>query len=325
MEPPSHPRLAVTYANDRMQDGAGAQLQRIYGVYALSRALGVPYVHTPLAHIGYHGLLALQENAPSDGLLEEYNHVFHIPSDIALPATVAVDEMQDADVPAIERLRDTVGDFHLVRICLPYPLTEADPEAYRCVRAISPFTYRRTSVFRLAIHVRRGEQLALRSHRMLPNGYYIACALRVQETLRRLGIPFVCELYTEAATETFEVTPQHHGISGRTSETMTYHPGMTRLEEFDALANVEPHVNLHPIETLGRMATADALIMSRSSFSFVAAILSNRCIVIYHPFWHNAMREWLIADEAGAIPEAELADRVESWKRDGAARQSASP
>jgi hypothetical protein len=317
MELLSHPGLAVTYASDRLQDGAGAQLQRIYGIYALSRALGVPYVHSPLAHLGYHGLLALQNNAPSSDLLAECNRVFHIPSDIELPEAMVIHEMRDADAGAIEALRHAASDdarFDLVRIGMPYPVTDRDPETYRCVKAISPFPYHRSDVFRLAIHVRRGEQFALDSHRMLPNEYYVSCALRLTEALRKLDIPFVCELYTEVATKTFEVTPQHHGICGRMSGNMTYDPGMSHLEDFDVIPSLESYINIHPIETLRRMATADALIMSRSSFSYVAAILSENCIVIYYPFWHSAMNEWLISGADGALPERELADRLESWK-----------
>ena len=149
---------------------------------------------------------------------------------------------------------------------------------------------------------------------MLPNSYYISCALKFQEALRNLGIPFVCELYTEAARKTFEVTPQHHGIHGRMSESMTYDPGMSHLEDFDAVPNLERYINADPVETLRRMATADALILSRSSFSYVAALLSQECIVIYYPFWHSAMKEWLISGGDGALPEKDLADRLESWK-----------
>jgi hypothetical protein len=318
MEPPSHPHLAVTYASDKLQDGAGAQLQRIYGIYALSRALGVPYVHSPIEHLGYHGLLALENNAPSSGLLPECNRVFRIPSDIEVPETGVIHDMQDADASAIEAIKNAGSDgtnFHLIRICLPYPVTDRDPETYGCVKAISPFPYRRSEVFRLAVHVRRGD--AIDSDRMLPNGYYVSCVLRFQRILRLLDIPFVCELYTEEATKKFEVTPQHHGISGRMSESMSYHPGMSHLEDFDTVPNLERYVNTDPIETLRRMATADALILSRSSFSYLAALLSQNCIVIYYPFWHSAMKEWLISGVDGALPERELADRLESWKLAG--------
>jgi len=36
--------------------------------------------------------------------------------------------------------------------------------------------------------------------------------------------------------------------------------------------------------------------------------------VIYHPFWHNAMKEWIVSAADGALPEGELIDRLEAWK-----------
>ena len=150
---------------------------------------------------------------------------------------------------------------------------------------------------------------------MLPNSYYVSCTLRFQEILRKLDIPFVCELYTEVASRTFEVTPQHHGIFGRISDNITFDPGMTHLEDFDILPNLERYINTNPIETLRRMATADALILSRSSFSYVAALLSTNGIAIYYPFWHPALKDWLISGEDGSLPEVELIERLESWKR----------
>jgi hypothetical protein len=314
---PSRPNLAVTYANDKLQDGSGAQLQRIYGVYAVSRALGVPYVHSPIDQLGYHGLPALESNAPSVDLVSEYNRVFHIPSDIDLPEKPVIHDTVHADPDFIEAMKTPANgcaSFNLIRILFPYSVTDKDPETYRCLKAISPFSYRRSEVFRLAIHVRRGELYAIYSDRMLPNSYYISCALRFQEVLRKLNIPFVCELYTEVASKKFEVTPQHHGILGRISENIIFDPAMNHLEDFDQIPNLERFINTDPIETLERMATADALILSRSSFSYLAALLSAKSIVVYYPFWHSAMNDWLISGENGTLPERELAERLKSWK-----------
>jgi len=145
--------------------------------------------------------------------------------------------------------------------------------------------------------------------------YYVSCALRFLEILRKLDIPFVCELYTEVASKKFEVTPGHHGISDRISENITFDPAMNQLEDFDAVPHLEKFINIHPIRTLERMATADALIMSRSSFSYVAAILNANGIMICYPFWHAAMKDWLLSDEQGTLPETDLTERLTSWKR----------
>lgn len=78
------PGPVLIYKNDQNEDGAGAQLQRMYGIYAVARFLSVRYVHTPIRNIDYQGLAALENSSPIPGLLSEYNRVFHIPSDIAL-------------------------------------------------------------------------------------------------------------------------------------------------------------------------------------------------------------------------------------------------
>ena len=178
-----------------------------------------------------------------------------------------------------------------------------------------PFQYRRSDVFRLAIHVRRGELFAIFSDWMLPNSYFVGCILRFQRALRRLGIPFVCELYTEVASTTFQVAGDSHGILGRVSEPITFTPEMNNLEDFDGIPNLERYANLETIETMRRLATADALILSHSSFSYLPALFHADGLVVYHPYWRSPMEEWLVADDDGVFPETDLLARLESWKR----------
>src|SRR5277367_5915923 len=107
----NNPTLAITYKDDGNQDGICSQLLRIYGVYAISRFLGVPYFHSPIAHLGYHGLLALEDNCPLPDLLTNVNRVFHIPSDIELPdKRVTIHDMIDADVESIENIKNAVSN-----------------------------------------------------------------------------------------------------------------------------------------------------------------------------------------------------------------------
>ncbi len=325
MEHRTNPRLAITYLDDGNQDGAGSQLLRIYGIYAISRSLGVAYIHSPIAHLGYHGLAALENDTPTGSLLDDLNRVFDIPSDIALPDERLIHNMVDADVDAIaaiDNLASDSGEFHLIRILYPFPVTDDNPELYRSIRAVSPFHYRGSDVFRLAIHVRRGDLFAIYSDWMLPNSYFVACILRFQRALRRLDIPFVCELYTEVASTTFEVTGDRHGIYDRLSEPVTFTPEMNHLEDFDGVPNLERYANLDTVETMRRMATADALILSHSSFSYLPALFHANGVVVYHPYWRSPMKDWFVSDDAGAFPEADLLARLESWKRASGAGSS---
>src|ERR1700675_2618285 len=130
----SKPTVALTYKDDGNQDGICSQLLRIYGVYAISRFLGVPYFHSPIAHLGYHGLAALEDNRPLPNLLTDINRVFHIPSDIELPdERVTIHDMVDADVESIKNIRNAGGNgpgVNLIRILYPFPVTDSNPELY---------------------------------------------------------------------------------------------------------------------------------------------------------------------------------------------------
>jgi hypothetical protein len=171
-------------------------------------------------------------------------------------------------------------------------------------------------VFRLALHVRRGEEFVVDSDRMLANSCYVSCALQFAHHLEKLNIPFVCELYTEVPSKAFVVTPQHHGIEGRIPGNMTIEPKASRIEDFDVIPNLVKFINHDQIETLGLMATADALVMSRSCFSFVPAILNEAGIVVYQPCAYSPLPEWLVSEESGVVSDAQLNARLESWKRD---------
>jgi hypothetical protein len=121
--------------------------------------------------------------------------------------------MQDANLDLIKQLHivaKRIGKFVLIRILYPYTVTDRDQELYRRVTAVSPFQRAGCEAFRLALHVRRGELIAVDSHRILPNSYFVSCALQFAEALNKLAIPFVCELYTEVPSKTFVVTPEHH-------------------------------------------------------------------------------------------------------------------
>jgi hypothetical protein len=129
----------------------------------------------------------------------------------------------------------------------------------------------------------------------------------------KLSIEFVCDLYTEVPSKTFVVTPGHHGIDNRVTVDTVVDPQMNLVDEFEEIPNLRKFINGDPIKALEGMCTADVLIMSRSSFSYVAAILSKQGIIIYHPFWHSPLPEWVIATENNIGSEMELEERIAKY------------
>lgn len=309
--------LALTYASEFFSDGLGSQLQCIYGIYALSRFLDVAYIHSPIGKINYQGLAALEKNELDPAFVSRCNEVFHIASDVEFPKTGVVCTAMSTDLDFLCAARDKAkrsDEFHLVRLGHPYPMTDKNPQMMRYVEKVAPFQASQSRVFRMALHVRRGDFFVVDPERILPNVYYIEVARNVAKILKEHDIPFVCELHTELPSKTFNITSEQCGIDHREitgSSTLTSE--MCHIEDFKVLPKLKKFINGDPIEALQSLATADLLIMSRSSFSYVAGILNHKGLIICHPFWHTALPHWMI-DDQGELFETKVHEHCERWK-----------
>jgi hypothetical protein len=313
-------RLVLTYDNEAQTDGVGSQLQRIYGTYAISRLLGVPYVHSPLASVDYQGLAALEENESDPGFHHEFNSLFQIESDVVLTDECFNLNLRDVSAEMFHQLlaivdRDeTRGRSYLVRLAAPHRIADRFPDCYEVCRGISPFASpaRDGRPLRVAVHVRRGELFVVDSDRMLPNAYYIGVAQKLAHVLEALEIDYEIELSTEVPKGEFVVEPHHHGMSGRVHGPIAVSPEMYRLDEFSVLPKLVRCINERAIDCIRKLATADVLVMSRSSFSYLGAILNRNGIVLYHPFWHSAPSSWVTVDSDGQFDEMQFTESVKA-------------
>ena len=147
---------------------------------------------------------------------------------------------------------------------------------------------------------------------MLPNAYYIGAAQKVAHVLEALEIDYQIELSTEVPRCEFVVQPHHHAMNGRIHGPLAVSPEMCRLDEFSVLPNLVRCINEPAIECIRKLATADVLVMSRSSFSYLGGILNRHGIVVYHPFWHPAPSSWMSVEPDGQFDEVHLREAVEA-------------
>lgn len=316
--------LAITHANDRYIDGAGAQLQRIYSIYALARFFDISYVHSPIQEIGYYGLSALERNEREPEMIARYNEVFTLPSDIEVPSTAIIHNLVRTDLDFICDLKDKIkksDECHLIKLVFPDPLINNHAHSLQYIKEASSFERPPSSLFRIALHVRRGDLFVAESERMLPNSYYINIVLQATEILTQLQIPFCCELYTELPSQEFVVTTEHYGFknfsiidnTSRIKAPVTVHPEESYIEDFDVLPHLKKFINGDPVTSMHSLATADLLVISRSCFSYIPALLNKKGIVIFHPFWHPPLAEWLNG-QAEHLPK-QLEKKLEQWKK----------
>ena len=309
--------LVLTYANTALTDGVGAQLQRIYGVYAISRLLGVSYVHSPLAEVGYQGLSAMEANVTDPDFHHEFNDLLSVPSDVVPPGELPTITLPNITLEVANELiarsgRGRAGTATLVQLVTPYGIADRFPDCYEVCKQLSPFASsgRGRGPVRVALHVRRGEHVISSSDRMLPNGYYVNVARRVARVLGVLGLGYEIELWTEVPEEDFVVGLRHHGVHGRLNEPVLARADALGLDDFDGLPNLAHRLNGLAIDCLRGLATADILVMSRSSFSYAAAILNRNGIILYHPFWHYPPSSWITVDPDGQFDDSRLSTAV---------------
>jgi hypothetical protein len=324
--------VAVTYDNERDSDGVGSQLQRIYGLYALSRGLNVKYVHTPLGRIGYQGLMPWLTGQLDPDYSERFNAFFWLPSDdfdIESAQRIRVHALNREVVEEHRRRAGRTGQPVLLCASLPFGYTDLEPSAYAVLRAVSPYRgHRPSGPFRVCVHLRRGDNSVSgrpdSAERLLPNDYYLRVCETLLERLRQQGEQFVVRMHTEVPPRAYTLDPGVPGKYFQLVETGTIDPAAFALEQFFALPNLELVVNAHAKAVIDDFATADVLVLARSSLGYVAGQLNPHGLVVYGPWWHPPLPGWLIADKQGNLDDSEVARRLhEHLRRRKAALSSA--
>ena len=119
----------------------------------------------------------------------------------------------------------------------------------------------------ISVHIRRennADKGQCGARGTTPNEYYVRIMNEIRAKYNRNQLQF--HIYSQGIEEDFE--------------------NMKRED-------VEFHLNEGITTTFIGMVAADILVISPSSFSYVAGLLSDG-IVYYKPFWHSSRKEWII-------------------------------
>jgi hypothetical protein len=289
--------LWITYNNEALTDGAGAQLQRILSLYLVAKHYGVNYLHRGIHSLSYQGAKCLETNSSDPAQIQIYNQLFELPSTPPSHIDAAAQVFDIQEEMILQAKQDPRNILFIVQFAgtlvdsKPFLLDQPLPLAW-ALRTFKPKLH-------IAIHIRRGELFVVDSSRMLPNRYYIECMRALQHILK--DIPYEFHIYTEQLTKPTLVTPTHHGICSRIQESVVVKPEDNHLEEFAEFTDAIWHINTCPIETLKALSTCDILLASRSSFSYVAATVNRQAIILFHTFWHSLSPCWIPCHGASDI------------------------
>jgi hypothetical protein len=200
--------------------------------------------------------------------------------------------------------------FKRGRLVEPYPVSEFDPNLYRGILHFLPnFVLPPKKASIVAVHYRRGVggfaiQQGESVSREIPGNYFAAVAKEIIDATKHPGVKLV--VFTDSPTEDFVYVPpteQSHlwTSSPNFIQGKMQVQGLDVREVFSEVSDdVEVVFGGDPLEVIKRLASADHLILSRSSFGYVAAILNSKGRV-YFPsqFWHVPMKGWHVVRELG--------------------------
>lgn len=305
------PTSAVTY-NDEIDDGIGAQLQRIIGIYSLSIKYGIPYMHSGIKNLLITALDPYQTQDELNIFVKRINDFFWLPSSdfgTQRDSRVKLTSPTQLNLNFI-RLQNRLrfGKFSTFVISNPFLLLNRDPDTYLLAVPYLPKVKKAEKDYKnIVVHYRRGSS----SFDILPgestpraifNDWYLKVLNKYVSQLKVDNVRFHIDVFTDMPKQDVDFHPLAFQrdfwkqLPRFENDIIKIHGedlNQTTFRDFGDLLTV--HYGGDPIDGLMHMAQADILIMSRSSFSFVGALLNRKGRIVVPPdFWHKNLSTWTI-------------------------------
>lgn len=138
----------------------------------------------------------------------------------------------------------------------------------------------------VAVHVRRGDVSRSRnSARYTPNANILRSIGLLREICNELGITITLQLHSEGKPDDFL--------------------------DF-AKAGCELFLDTDAVWTMQQLVEADILVMGKSSFSYLAALI-NRGVKLYEPMLEPPLSAWIVRDPNGDFDKARTKSSIEAY------------
>ena len=311
------PKIVLTYSNSLKPDGVGAQLQRIFAIRSLADTLGLGYKHTSISSVAVHPLDPYQTIEEMKIFVSRLNQEFLI-KDSGIDSTT---ELVDYEVRELSFsrlflciLKSRIKKRQILIKCVEaYSIVERDPKIYSNLIEFLPnyiplHANENANVKTLAIHYRRGVgglsvQSGEKISREISSSYFVSISKKILD--QNLGKSLRLVIYTDSPPNDLIFSPPPNQLnlwenSQRFSGGEMQVMGLNLEKIFeDISSSVEVVYGGDPLEVIQALASADHLVLSRSSFGYVAGLMNNRG-EIYFPseFWHIPKRGWQVIREA---------------------------
>jgi len=300
-------KLSISFDSLNVQDGLGAQLQRQISIGALAEFLRINFIPVPLSQIAMHPLDDFKNVKEMNEFLSIVNSFFGFVNHLYRPngKDVSLRKVSVGRlfyISLMVRLFDV--SFHITASEV-YGLVDTIPEIYnQFIQTNMNLDEKLIEGLEIidsdiSIHYRQGVggkaiYPGQKIPRELDADYFISILDSLITENRTITI------FTDAPEGDFEFVPTNEQLHLWIG-TPGFHNGVVyvkglNLENYFSSAGhtVKVVSGGSLLEALISMAKSETLIMSRSSLSYVAALLNTSSQIFYPPeFWHPPLARWI--------------------------------
>ena len=271
-------------------DGAGSQGLARMSAICLAERYGLTYAHTPFRGMQVaEGPQAIDPYWPDEAWAATWERIFNLghgevsAAECALPRVEIDDFMADRKWWSLPCLL-SAGHFSMIVDRMPdayFAVKQKLREKFFLGNAPTP----RSDVVKVCAHLRRGVDVRAdnpeTSYRFVGNDVMAKTILMTQSVLRELGLASRVRLFSQGDEKDF-----------------------ASLRDM----GFELCLNTPTIPTFREFVEADVFIMTKSSFSYAAAIL-NDGVKLYDPFARSPLSDWIVRESDGGFARDQLLAR----------------
>lgn len=290
-------------------DGVGAQLLRIFAAFAISKDCKMGFAYDLLKDID-NQVFNVKEDE-----LKQWNkfllNVLPIANDISNQSFLRINHQnhRKSKLYAVINTLDFIGIPAIHVINSPQAITNKDPRILGNINfeeSIKKYRKpRKHNTLRVVLHIRQGELgLSQFRDRYLPLAYFESFLSNLLPRLNRLGINYDVTVTVEPGQNNLL-----QGEDPKIIESIKLDPSNPHLinvkNNFFRIQHEKPTNKLTPYlkkakwlapatswADFQRFLSADILVLSKSSFSYLAGVLNGSAIVVCPEFWHPLLPGW---------------------------------
>ncbi len=316
------------YDSNAVRDGSGAQVQRVLAIYCMAQYLGINYAHSRICDVDFNPGDGIKTISHMKKYIEKLNYFL---KDLTInePVKPVVTKL---DLNFFFRWFFIAKLFFIVKglqskllqedylylVSDPYIFMERHPEAYTRLTGIKELINPVSKKKRISIqmHLVRAKTSSLSMpERFTEDDWYLEILDKVLFEISTRGLDFEILLHTDVSDKKIWRVPK-----GANTETLKFWDSAgildknrnlnlqdrSVLEKFYKYPNLSVISNIDPVEAWKIMGRADLLLMGKSSFSFVGALLNSSGIIFTPPFWHAGPKSWHVVSDRDTLDTKDI-------------------